>query len=218
MNEVTTHRHEMEEALVALAADAGPGEDCPPAEEIWEAVRGEGTASRRRQVVDHMATCPACAEAWRLAVELTPRAETGAVRDSSPPVRHSASWWPAAMAAALLLAAGAAFLLLRSAPPEPMLRGGGEEIRSLVEGPLPRAGGVLLQWTAGPEGTLYDVVVSGEDLEVVTTVEGLTEAELVLTEAELAALPAGSRLLWRVEAQLPDGTRRASPTFTTRLE
>lgn len=218
MKEVSAHRGELEEALVALAADARPGEDCPPAEEIWEAVRGEGTASQRRQVVDHTATCPTCAEAWRLAMELMPHAEAGAAGGSSRPVRHS-DWWPAAMAAALLLAAGAAFLLLRGAPPEPVLRGGDEVIQALTgEGPVARAGGVRLRWTAGPEGTLYDVVVTGEDLEVVTTAEGLTEAELLLPEAALAGLPSGARLLWRVEAQLPDGSRRASPTFTTRLE
>lgn len=45
---------------------------CPPAEDVWDAFHGVLAPERRRQVVDHTATCPMCAEAWRLAVRGTP--------------------------------------------------------------------------------------------------------------------------------------------------
>lgn len=214
-------RRGIESALTDLAAGARPREDCPPPERIWEAIRGEGSVAGRRQLVDHTAGCAACAEAWRLAMEIAPRQAAAAVRE---PARRSPAltWWPVAVAAGLLAVVGVAFLLGGGSlfpPPQPVMRGAGEEIRALTgDGPVARAGGVLLRWTAGPEGTLYDVVVTDPDLEVVATAEGLADPELRIPEERLSDLPAGSSLLWRVEAQLPEGSRRASPTFSTRLE
>ena len=46
---------------------------CPAPEEVWDALHG-GDAPRRAAIVDHMAKCPVCAEAWRLAVRGTPAA------------------------------------------------------------------------------------------------------------------------------------------------
>jgi len=45
---------------------------CPPAEDVWDALHGGLAPRRRREVVDHTAACPLCAEAWRLAVRGTP--------------------------------------------------------------------------------------------------------------------------------------------------
>lgn len=47
---------------------------CPPSEEVWDALHGAMDPERRARVVDHMAACPMCAEAWRLAVRGTPAA------------------------------------------------------------------------------------------------------------------------------------------------
>lgn len=45
---------------------------CPPAAVLWDAVHGALPAERRAELVDHVAVCPMCAEAWRLAVRGTP--------------------------------------------------------------------------------------------------------------------------------------------------
>jgi Putative zinc-finger len=85
----------------SLGANAGVREDCPPAERIWAAIGRELSAGERAAIVDHLAVCPTCAEAWRLAMAL------GQERVSAPSRRLAArpTWWLAA-AAALILATG----------------------------------------------------------------------------------------------------------------
>lgn len=40
---------------------------CPPPAEVWDALQGAADPAARAAVVDHVAGCPMCAEAWRLA-------------------------------------------------------------------------------------------------------------------------------------------------------
>lgn len=61
---------ELRQALAAVAETATPREDCPEPESLWDAVQGELSPNTVKEVVDHTATCAACAESWRLAVEL----------------------------------------------------------------------------------------------------------------------------------------------------
>src|SRR4051794_18967508 len=59
--------------LRAAFAPPDPAADtrsCPPPETIWSAVRGELEPRALRELLDHVAACPACAEDWRLAVEV----------------------------------------------------------------------------------------------------------------------------------------------------
>jgi hypothetical protein len=62
------------------------------------------------------------------------------------------------------------------------------------------------------------VHVTDEDLNGVADGQDLDSEQFIVPEKALGALPTGARLLWRVEAFLPDGRRRASPTFVNRLE
>jgi hypothetical protein len=93
------------ERLAALfrstGADAGVREDCPAAERIWAAVGRELPPGERAAIVDHLAVCPTCAEAWRLAMALDQE------RVSAPAKGPAArpTWWLAA-AAVLILATG----------------------------------------------------------------------------------------------------------------
>lgn len=55
----------------ALASvDGLPREDCPTAETLWKVAHGEVILHERQAVIDHVAECPLCAEAWRLAVSM----------------------------------------------------------------------------------------------------------------------------------------------------
>jgi hypothetical protein len=92
-------------------------------------------------------------------------------------------------------------------------------MRSLVdeEAVLPRSA-VRLAWTSGPPGSVYNVRVSTDAFEPVTTVQGLEEAELLLPAAALRDLKSGTQLLWQVEAHFPDGGRVTSDTFIAVLE
>ncbi len=212
-------------AFRARTSRTAPPGDHVPAEDLWSAVRGELSAEERRAIVDHTASCPACAEAWRLAVEVTPDPLPVAVPPASRPawtaLRWPATFAPLEAAAALVAAVGAGVWLSRAPEPAntPAFRGGEVPVvRSLVgdDGALPREQ-FALRWSAGPEGSRYDVRVTTEALQVVAEAEGLTEPALVVPPTALSSLPAGSRLLWRVEVVAPDGERAASPTFVTRL-
>jgi len=58
-----------------VPAEDSPAPDCPSPETIWSAVRGELPPQTLREVVEHTARCAACAEDWRLAVEVNRQAE-----------------------------------------------------------------------------------------------------------------------------------------------
>lgn len=212
-------------------ADAAPDpQSCPAAETIWSAVRGELPPAQLREVVDHTARCSACAEDWRLAVELNRQQAAGAEDQDAAPRRlgtvvhgRFGRWRPlaaaAALAAGLLIAVGV-YHQGPSSPQEPAYREASHAgIRSLVPAgaALPRKAAVL-RWSPLAGATGYDVQVSTEDLKSVATAKGLTAAEYRISEGTLAPLPHGTKLLWRVDAVRADGSHQTSPTFSTPLE
>ena len=77
---------------------------------------------------------------------------------------------------------------------------------------LPRAA-CRLQWTRGPAGTSYDLLVSDDELTILATVKGLEEPHYTLPPEKIPT--SATKLLWRVTARLPDGRTVASDTFTT---
>jgi len=224
MNQDTQELAKLRAAFTAPAAAAPAPEDCPSPETIWAAVRGELPPQALREVVDHTARCVACAEDWRLAVEVDRQA---AAEASEAPlgrviVGRFGRWRPLAAAAALAAGLLVAVGVYREAivPSQPTYRETQQtQIRSLLPAgqALPRQAAVL-RWTPVSGAASYDVSVSTEDLRQVAAAHGQTAAEYRLPQAELAALPAGTKLLWRVDAVFPDGHRVTSPTFTTPLQ
>lgn len=97
----------LREAFRSLADGASPSDTCPRASRFWDAQRGEVSSEDARELMDHAASCPSCAQAWRLARELdnADLAETPALERSW---RRAGSI--AAMAAMLLLALTAGYL------------------------------------------------------------------------------------------------------------
>ena len=62
--------------LFAKAFERGvPTDACPPAERLLDAERGVLAADELDAVLDHLATCAVCAEAWRLARVLADEGE-----------------------------------------------------------------------------------------------------------------------------------------------
>jgi hypothetical protein len=153
-------------------------DDCPGAERIWDALRMELPPVERAEIVDHLAGCPTCAEAWRLAMELG--SAKGAVTAPKAP-----SWSLAVLAAAavLVLAAGAA-ILWRQAP--------------VAVGPDPQAATppppvvVALQdgnrrVTLDAEGKVEAVVALSGDMQARVR-RALTTSQLDVPRSQLAAL------------------------------
>jgi hypothetical protein len=105
-------------ALAALGDAARAREDCPDPARIWQAVQGESTLGETRSLVDHTTGCPACAQAWRLALDLgtTDASEEGRVPEGSWKVALQdffGSWRPMIQSAAM---AAAAVLLILGYP------------------------------------------------------------------------------------------------------
>lgn len=212
-------------AFATPAAAAPAPEDCPAPETVWAAVRGELPPHEMREVVDHTARCAACAEDWRLAVEVDRQStpQTQAVPGKVIVGRFGQWRRPvfaaAALAAGLLVAVGV-YREASVSKPTPIFREGeATQVRSLLPAgkALPRQGAVL-RWTPLAGAASYDVSVSTEDLRQVASAQGQTVAAYRLPEATLAGLPAGTKLLWQVEAVFPDGHRVTSSTFTTPLQ
>ncbi len=191
-----------------------PSTACPRSERIWEAVAGELGPAETAEMVEHIAVCAACGEAWRLARELAPKASG---EEAPATGGRQARWVP--LAASLVLAAGLAWQLGSGSREEPVERGTAIGVESLVRdgAALPR-GSFTLAWKPGPPGTLYDLALTTVDLEMVDQVRDLTQPRYRVPASQLEALPKYSKLLWRVEMELPDGRQVASPAFMVQLE
>jgi hypothetical protein len=219
-----------------------PEQDGEPvdADRIWRAVTGESSPEERRQVVARVAADPAWATAWRLAHALSqaaaapreapaaltspadPRARRDTERSTPRGRRFHFAWsrpvWGAVATAALVLIVVG--ISVQRGDDPPTLRGG--ETLAVVsrlpeEAPLPRADCVL-RWSEGPEGTRWSLQLSSEDLSLVHRADSLATSEYRVPAEVLAALPAGTKLLWQVEAHLPDGRLQRSATFVNRIQ
>jgi hypothetical protein len=217
MSDIDFELDRLRQAFASLGGQAAAS-GCPEPGRLWSAARGELPAGEVRSLVLHLADCGACAEAWRLARDLGTRtAQPPAVIARAVPGRLAWVGWGALAAG---LTALAATVVLRQQSDVPQYRAAEEAvIRSLVpeEGPLPRAAFVL-RWTPGAAGSRYTVHVATEELTALARAGELTAAEYAVPEAALRKVPAGARVLWRVETVLPDGSRGASATFRTSVQ
>lgn len=210
--------------FAARAEVTGGGEQCPAPDRLWASAGEELRPPENEAIILHLGECTACAAAWRLARELR-RAEVGQsvvapIRDQrlSPALRLR-RWVPLAAAALLLVALGT--LLQQRLPSrraaEPVYRTQESRwLESELDGAaLLARSACLLRWAAGPEGTTYDLQVMTENLEPLARAARLDRPEYQVEEEALQELVAGSRILWRVTAHLPDGRRVLSRTFVS---
>jgi hypothetical protein len=212
------------------------------AERIYLAAAGELPEDERRAVIDQVATSAAAGEIWRLAVELQ-RAEAKGVQededaafevgelDDQPageviPFRVAAPaprrFFPrrslTTIAAVLAVAIGFG-LWTRMNAPAPELRGAGSALGATISdgATLPRDA-FRLVWVPVPEaGVRYTVRVTTEDLRQVAEARRLEAPSYLVPKAALAAFPAGTRLLWQVEARGADGRTVASPAYEVEI-
>jgi len=198
------------------APETGP---CPADEEIWAAARGELPRERVLALLEHTRGCPACAESWRMARALDGEMETAG---GGRAARTTVPRW-IALAAAAVVVLGLVWLVPRPGSRRPPV----EEFRAPVVGavraaideaaPLPRDR-FILRWSGPPSGTLYTLEIATQELDVIHRAEELDATEYRVPPEVLAALPAGTVLLWRVDAVLPDTSRVSSPVFRVVVE
>jgi hypothetical protein len=209
--------HDLRAAFTALGDDAAPGVDCPDPARLWDGAHGALDAADRDALLDHVAGCGACIEAWRLA-----RAVAGddvALPESAAPSR--ARWWVAGGAA---VAAAAALVVWSraggdaDAPHPPTFRGETSPIASAIgdREVLPRDAFTLRWQPVGPDAR-YRVIVMTEALDPIHDATVVGAPELTVPAAQLASVAAGATLLWRVEASPPGAAPVRSATFLVRL-
>ena len=192
-----------------------PDASCAAPETIWEASSGALPPERARQLIVHAESCPACTEAWRMAAELHRTIPAPAAARS---VRRRVLAAAATVAAACVVIALVPLLRDTLPPAAVPHRGGSTSLAVLVadDTRLPRAE-FTLRWHGGPDGTRYHVEVVNDEFQPIFSTSDLTEPYLTVPPERLADLQAGSRLLWRVEASLPDGSRLDSPAHFVRV-
>jgi len=210
----------LRQAFAAPLDQTGPAPHLEP-ETIWDGVHGKLPADAMRESVQHVATCAPCAEEWRLARTLKTLGEEQEQQTATPlpaPLRFTPrqrQWRNWGLAAAAALALSVIGVQWFQTPPE--YRGDQAGVHSQVTDgkALPRER-FLLKWSVpAPAGATYGVQVSTEDLRVVASAEGLKTPEYQVPASALAGLPPGAKLFWKIDADLPSGSRLTSPTFVT---
>ncbi|RKH49423.1 hypothetical protein D7Y23_16810 [Corallococcus sp. AB050B] len=230
----------VERLRTALREDDAPGEPVD-ADLVWRAVRQELPAEERRAVIERVAADPAWAQAWRLAKAMSQaaaeaergapevKAEVPAARVEVPakvvPLTARRSWQGrqamAAMAATVVVLVGAVVVVRQQqAQVDPTrIRGGTAEV---IASRVPEATALPrerfeLRWSGVPQAVSWSVQVSSEDLKVFHRAERLESREYTVPADVLAELPSGARVLWQVEARLPDGSVQRGSTFVNRV-
>jgi hypothetical protein len=211
----------LREELAGVSEVAGDGKDCPSPETLWLSGRDELDSAENEEVVLHMAECTACASAWKLARELAPAAEVTPFR-VAPRKPTRTRWSRLAAAAVIVMAVSASAVLFW--PPErddaPVYREQNEyRLDSVMaeETPLAREQ-FTLSWSPGPEGTIYEVLITDERLETLHRAYSLDQPRYQVPEAALARLKSGERVFWQVIAQLPDGRWVVSDSYSSIVE
>jgi hypothetical protein len=237
MNDDYTEAGELEletlrDAFAALACEPEPATvgDHPGPDTIYDGAHGELSSGALRDVVEHIATCPRCAEEWRLAMAFTEEAEEAEAqtwRRSAAPSRPALRLVPiAATLVVALLAAGVWFTVGQSPEPTASVFRDASAGYTLVpvapeSEPLDRSDPVLrwrLDGGEAPEGTTYDLLVmSADGRDTVAEADGLESPSYTLPAEALEGLAPGTELQWTVDARLPDGQPVRSGLFVTRI-
>lgn len=213
----------LREALAEEDPSCAP-EGCPTKEELWESAAGGLDPLENDTIILHLAQCGECSMIWRLAREMVLPDRVS----SSPviPLSHGGRWqtWRKvlmpAIAATVIFGVGlsVAWFAWKGTSPEPVFRQQ-PDVNTILASPstqqLPRTG-CTLEWSAGPDGTRYELIATDARLEILRSVKGLTRPKYDLPSQ---AIPTSTtEVFWRVTAHLPDGRTVVSETFTTRID
>lgn len=221
-----SERYDLNRLRAAFAQPDDPPhpDQCPADSDIWEAVHGKLPPSGLREIVEHLASCSACAESWRMALALERPTEVEATPAENLPPRLLVlrrRWWR--VSGGLAAAAAALFALVigfhggrRGEAPMVIAQRGAVETRTAVrwltpdESTLPRSG-ARLRWL-GPPGATYDLTVElidergGTKPVPIAAARSLAATEYTVPGSELVKVPAGALLHVTLTVHLPDGS------------
>ena len=123
-----------------------------------------------------------------------------------------------AAAALLALSIGLSQSPWETGPTSEYRQASEDEVVSLLDDGerLPRQG-FTLRWSAADDAR-YRLRLLTPDLQVLLDVDDLESNEYRVEAERLSAMPSGSRLLWQVDAHLPDGRQLTSATFFAEVQ
>lgn len=189
MTERTREIEALRERFLSRGGEA-PGGCCPEVEQIWTAARDQLPRGEFRDLVEHAASCPACAAAWRLARDVATEERSP---EASAPIPgtltvYTGRWHRFAPVAAAAAAIVVAILVAyqapwRPAPVPPFRAQKAATILSLIadDAVLSRQSCVL-RWSPGPEGATYSVRVTDADLTPLANARRLDGEQYVVPE------------------------------------
>ncbi len=219
---MTDDRHgdrRLRKAFASTLPGDAPTKACPPAATLWEAANGELQPGELRSILEHVASCSTCTEAWRLASAISGEAAERPVdaRSTRRVTAARVGWSAAAAAAAGFLAftliyegmAPGASLARQVANPEAALH--------LITQPGDSAPSECrASWTPF-EGATYDVTLLTAELEPLDESLDQRESSFLIRKALLVEAGADSlRLHVRVRRGLEGVVRET--TFDIRCD
>ena len=182
---------------------------CPPAERICDAVDAKLDPAEVRLVVEHCATCPHCAEDWRVARSMADdlsdeiKAPKATSVLSIEPIRKRWKQWGAGFG----LCAVAALALLVVWPREersvPTMRGGEESTASAIESY--RFDGTTFYWPQLNERARYELLLNDMNFATIATVDGIEGTQFVLSDELRVRLESESEFYWQIRVWGDDG-------------
>lgn len=217
MNLSERERESLANAFAARPPSNG-SDACPEPGRIYDAVAGTLNVHERMQILDHVAQCAECAEAWKIAKEMDAGSEVRA-QPWHARLTSFGSLQRVAMAATVVMAV--AFTLIVAVPRTDEAA----QYRTASDSNIPIAQSAdrlsrdafTLRWTPGPAKSTYALRVSTADLRMVFSRSGITQTQFVVPRDSLESVASGTQLLWQVEAHTPQGDRIVSDTFVVTL-
>lgn len=206
-------------------------ETCPPSETIYAAVAGELSPANTRDMVEHVARCSDCEEAWRLAKAIFEQeaANNSFVRDAEKLSHRSTfSQWAtlhprASIAASILLCSVIGFGMFKAdlfIPQHQVTLRDGSQIQQAIiaesAASLTRER-FILRWSPADVSARYNVRLTDASLTPIWSAMGLSEPSAQVPSQTLANITAGSSLFWQVDVIVDGRTTTSSPTFIVQL-
>lgn len=216
-------------AAPTAAGSAREADSCPPPDRIWLGVRGELPPDELRGLLDHIATCQACVEDWRIAKEF--EAESGTGESLGPeeilraqPRRVERSRWSRlqsrfAAAAAVVLVSAVGFQLYTR--PEPSFRSGSSTrvVESILKSgsALPRERFVV-PWKPVNGAVSYTFEATSPKVMKPLFVKSITSPSVQIPPADLETLRSGDEVLCTIKPFTSDGTMLPFKTIQLRVQ
>lgn len=234
---------ELARLRAAFTGAAGPcpqapePDSCPAPDRIWLGVRGELPPDELRSLLDHVATCQACVEDWRIAKEFEDESAAGespgpGETPREEPRRAERSRWSRfptriAAAAAILLASAFGFQVYQQSQAPQTTRTAAYRttaqvtIESALEAgsSLPRDRFVV-SWRSTGSVASYSFsasVATGMEAPFFRA-DDLTSSQVRIPAHDLAGLRSGEKVMCLIKAYSADGVELKARTFTVAVQ